>query len=540
MHMTEKQTADEIEEELAAWKGRPEDFAGAVRRNRPDLYVEILRLTEGLDKFRPKPLRSGKRLNVSFFERIHCVRHGLKDRPRCRTCGVNYVCEFDRAKDEYKKWCCPKCQASDPECVKKSKKTRLLKYGDENFNNIERSRLTRFMENYGGWHAEDFDDKVKKSKAERHGDPNWNNPEKHGKTVAEIVENDPGYWKRRDEKIRIGKMRNGHGPTWNNREKFRRTLAEFSDEKRKSIVEKRRGTCLERYGVDHVQKDPDIHRKTEKTCMSKYGHMPFQTEDGFRKLVEGRRAASWKIIQSFTDFEPAFTEEEFTRNRDPKRYWTWKCLKCGNVFRSRYRGRILICRKCVPPKTDFKSREETYFREFLMSVGENHDFIFNDRTAIWPMELDAVDRMTNTAFEFDGLYWHSEKQKRDPAYHLAKTEKCEKNGIRLVHVFEDEWLHRRTAVENTVRNMLMPKPEPDARPEIRLIQDQAYAERFLAKTSLMEFSFTQDDVVFETVFGQGISGMIQFRRHADDVWTVENFGFTGGLDFKSAMKPAVE
>lgn len=228
------------------------------------------------------------------------------------------------------------------------------------------------------------------------------------------------------------------------------------------------------------------------------------------------------------------------RNRDQKRYWMWKCLKCGNIFRSRYRGRILICRKCVPPKTDFKSKEESDFKDFLKSIEGDFDFIFNDRTAIRPMELDAIDRATNTAFEFDGLYWHSENQKQDPMYHLAKTENCEKNGIRLIHVFEDEWLHRRVAVENMIRNMFAPKPKPGMQPEIRLIQDQAYIEKFLAETSLTAFSFAQDDVVFETVFGQNASGMVQFRKRAGDFWTIENFGFTESLDFKSVVKPAVE
>lgn len=146
------------------------------------------------------------------------------------------------------------------------------------------------------------------------------------------------------------------------------------------------------------------------------------------------------------------------------------------------------------------------------------------------MELDAIDRATNTAFEFDGLYWHSENQKQDPMYHLAKTENCKKNGIRLIHVFEDEWLHRRVAVENMIRNILMPKPKPSMQPEIKLIQDQAYIEKFLYETSLTEFSFMQDDVVFETVFEQKFSGMVQFRKHAADVWTIENFGFIGNLN----------
>ena len=40
----------------------------------------------------------------------------------------------------------------------------------------------------------------------------------------------------------------------------------------------------------------------------------------------------------------------------------------------------------------------------------------------------------------------------------------------------------------------------------------------------------QDDVVFETVFEQKSSGMVQFRKHAADVWTIENFGFIGNLN----------
>lgn len=88
--------------------------------------------------------------------------------------------------------------------------------------------------------------------------------------------------------------------------------------------------------------------------------------------------------------------------------------------------------------------------------------------------------------------------------------------------------------------MLAPKPKPGMQPEIKLIQDQAYIEKFLYETSLIEFSFMQDDIVFETVFEQKASSMVQFRKHAANVWTIENFGFIGGLDFKYAVKPAVE
>lgn len=47
---------------------------------------------------------------------------------------------------------------------------------------------------------------------------------------------------------------------------------------------------------------------------------------------------------------------------------------------------------------------------------------------------------------------------------------------------------------------------------------------------MTEFSFMQDDIVFETVFEQKASGMVQFRKRANDVWTIENFGYIGNLN----------
>lgn len=65
------------------------------------------------------------------------------------------------------------------------------------------------------------------------------------------------------------------------------------------------------------------------------------------------------------------------------------------------------------------------------------------------------------AIEFDGLYWHSteilsEKHKvvNFKKYHLDKTEKCEKAGIQLIHIFENEWRFNRSVVESRIKNLL--------------------------------------------------------------------------------------
>lgn len=45
----------------------------------------------------------------------------------------------------------------------------------------------------------------------------------------------------------------------------------FSEEKRREISEKRKATCLAKYGVEHVSKVKSVKDKTKETCLRKYG-----------------------------------------------------------------------------------------------------------------------------------------------------------------------------------------------------------------------------------------------------------------------------
>jgi hypothetical protein len=58
------------------------------------------------------------------------------------------------------------------------------------------------------------------------------------------------------------------------------------------------------------------------------------------------------------------------------------------------------------------------------------------------------------AVEYNGLYYHSEACKKDKNYHLMKTEMCEKAGYRLIHVFEDEWIHKQNIVKSRLTSIL--------------------------------------------------------------------------------------
>lgn len=120
--------------------------------------------------------------------------------------------------------------------------------------------------------------------------------------------------------------------------------------------------------------------------------------------------------------------------------------KCGNTLSfdmSNGRGKDLsnhiFCKTCYC--NDFTSRNETEILETLKS-SYSGKIIHCDRTAIAPLELDIYLPELKLAIEHDGLYWHN-SEKVKPGYHVLKTRMAEKAGIRLIHVFENEWLAKR-------------------------------------------------------------------------------------------------
>lgn len=61
-------------------------------------------------------------------------------------------------------------------------------------------------------------------------------------------------------------------------------------------------------------------------------------------------------------------------------------------------------------------------------------------------ELDIYIPEKKFAIEFNGLYWHSEAIRKDKEYHKKKLDACNKAGIYLYQVWEDDWRDKKTIV----------------------------------------------------------------------------------------------
>lgn len=81
------------------------------------------------------------------------------------------------------------------------------------------------------------------------------------------------------------------------------------------------------------------------------------------------------------------------------------------------------------------------------------EVLTNYRKLIDGKELDIYIPSLKLAFEFDGIFWHNENNKPYD-YHLNKTINCENEGIRLIHIFEDEWINKKHIWKSMISNLL--------------------------------------------------------------------------------------
>ncbi len=59
----------------------------------------------------------------------------------------------------------------------------------------------------------------------------------------------------------------------------------------------------------------------------------------------------------------------------------------------------------------------------------------------------------NLGIEFNGLYWHSDMNLENN-YHLLKTELANMKNMKLLHIFEDEWVFKSDIIKSIIKTKL--------------------------------------------------------------------------------------
>lgn len=132
------------------------------------------------------------------------------------------------------------------------------------------------------------------------------------------------------------------------------------------------------------------------------------------------------------------------------------CDLCNKVHTIKYgvfQQRVqlgLDFRNCITSSKSTSNGEKELL-SFIKSIYSGN-ILTNIRSVI-NGELDIYIPDLKIAFEFNGLYWHSEIYK-DKYYHYNKYKQCIDKDIKLIQIYEDEWTFKKDIVCSRIKNLL--------------------------------------------------------------------------------------
>lgn len=107
----------------------------------------------------------------------------------------------------------------------------------------------------------------------------------------------------------------------------------------------------------------------------------------------------------------------------------------------------------------YVSSVENEMRGFISSI-YNGEVIYNDRQQIKPKELDIYVPEFHLGIECNPTVSHNSSkvfagnETTPMSYHKMKTDMCEANSVKLLHVFGYQWTHKQEIVKSMIRNAL--------------------------------------------------------------------------------------
>lgn len=221
----------------------------------------------------------------------------------------------------------------------------------------------------------------------------------------------------------------------------------------------------------------------EWVCTFDSSHVWSASSCNRTKGVGCRICASKQVLIGFNDI--AHTQPELVeRLHDPQdatiytagtsHRLRWRCETNPDHVWLALPSRFLSPRPpgCSDCFREGRSGPETELVGLLRALLPDEEILTSNRDLLGNrQELDIVIPSLGTAIEFNGVYWHSEAVQTSNDYHAAKSRAAQEKGLRLLHVWEDDWVDRKELVVRALAHRLgaaehLLRALPDADPTI--------------------------------------------------------------------------
>jgi hypothetical protein len=177
-------------------------------------------------------------------------------------------------------------------------------------------------------------------------------------------------------------------------------------------------------------------------------------------VASGRKTADAKLAVHSADFEREarrvhgdlydYSAVEYAGRKKPV---TILCRIHGPFQQTP--GHHLARAHGCPECSHHRSKGEAAIARFMSIFGPLCE---RDRSVVPPKELDIYAPWAGVAVEYCGEYWHAassvEEERKDRTRHLEKHRACAAVGVRLLTVYESEWLKNPFAIKRLIRNAI--------------------------------------------------------------------------------------
>ena len=232
------------------------------------------------------------------------------------------------------------------------------------------------------------------------------------------------------------------------REKTKQTLLIKYGNENYNNRNKAKQSMIDKYGVEYCMQSEEIKNKYKLSIQKKYNKSKDELNEidymiAWRQQKHGINSSMYSdefIINllldksRLIDFIMSITE----KNRNIYYLSNVLNLSIGyiNLYLIKYNIKDLLIGKS-------SSLFEDDIYKCLLNLSFKN-IKLHDRQLIYPLELDFT--INNMAIEFNGNYYHSSFYK-DKNYHYDKSRLCEEKGIRLIHIWEYEWVDKEMKIK---------------------------------------------------------------------------------------------
>lgn len=438
----------------------------------------------------------------------------------CEFCGKEY--EYDEnnvrvkvegKKDSYdsSKFCCFHCFAKNR--VKKQKETLSKKLGYEvnslfHLPGVQEKAQATSLKRYGtkfGVCSKQSVEKRKKTCLEKYGaETPLQNKEIKQKTYDSNIKNHNGVYHLQTPEV-IKKSAEGHRT-----EEYREKARKLFDAKLKHKE------FEDKYGVCNPFQLDFVKEKSKETTLLKFGVENIaQNKEALQKRSNSRMLNEAVNVDDLTKeyLTDYFVKDNKFQLKEASDYFN-VTLFAMDSFKQQLNVDI-------PNEEKEDSTLETEFYNFIALLTDK-EIVRNTREIISPLELDIYIPEMSLAFEFNGDYWHSENFGRNQRYHYNKFKLCEDKGIRLIQVWEHEWISNRSKVETFIKSLFTKRERVRAsKCEIKELTSKEFND---FANSFHLLGSTPATVRYGLVSNENIVAVVGFNYDKkNDSWTLSRY-----------------